>query len=59
MHQKNRLMSEAEAQTEKKIQEEGTVKTEYSPEEIEAEKQKTKKKTTTEETETEEEESPK
>lgn len=44
-----RLMS-AEAATEKKIQEEATVKTEYSPEEIEAEKQRLAKKTTTETT---------
>lgn len=49
-----RLMS-AEAATEKKIQEETTTKTEYTPEEIEAEKQRTAKKTTTTETtETEE-----
>lgn len=42
----------AEAATEKKIQEETTTKTEYTPEEIEAEKQRLGKKTTTETTET-------
>ena len=46
----------AEAATEKKIQEETTTKTEYTPEEIEAEKQRLGgKKTTTETTETTEE----
>jgi hypothetical protein len=43
----------SEAATEKKIQEEQTVKTEYTPEEIEAEKQKTEGKKTTETTEEE------
>lgn len=48
----------SEAATEKKIKEEETTKTEYSPEDIEAEKQRTAGKKTTTET-TEEQENPK